>query len=193
MPLPTPRPAPVTMMTLSATVCIAFAESVTHAPSFVSAPSRHATVPAMSGDLDGTGGARSPEPAAASARRPRSRWRGRGGSVLGLDRTSAGLAETAALVAADGRCRSSTAAGDVGDEDAVAEAVARAVGAFGRLDGVVTCAGIFAGDDLQPLENVELDTFLQRAPREPRGHVPRGQARAAAPRARRRRAERAAS
>ncbi len=33
------------------------------------------------------------------------------------------------------------AVGDVGDEDAVAEAVARAVGAFGRLDGVVTCAG----------------------------------------------------
>jgi NAD(P)-dependent dehydrogenase (short-subunit alcohol dehydrogenase family) len=52
------------------------------------------------------------------------------------------------------------AVGDVGDEDAVAEAVARAVGAFGRLDGVVTSAGIFAGDDLQPLEDVTLDTFL---------------------------------
>ena len=84
----------------------------------------------------------------------------RGGSVLGLDRSAAGLAETAGLVAPTGGAVE-TAAGDVGDEDAVAEAVARAVGAFGRLDGVVTCAGIFAGDDLQPIQNVELDTFLQ--------------------------------
>jgi NAD(P)-dependent dehydrogenase (short-subunit alcohol dehydrogenase family) len=52
------------------------------------------------------------------------------------------------------------AIGDVGDEDAVAEAVARAVGAFGRLDGVVTSAGVFIGDDLQPIENITLDTFL---------------------------------
>jgi NAD(P)-dependent dehydrogenase (short-subunit alcohol dehydrogenase family) len=42
----------------------------------------------------------------------------------------------------------------------VAEAIARAVGAFGRLDGVVTCAGIFDGPDLQPIEDVPLDTFL---------------------------------
>ena len=84
---------------------------------------------------------------------------GRGGSVLGLDRSDAGLAETHALVPAAGGAME-IAVGDVGDEDAVAEAVARAVGAFGRLDGVVTCAGIFAGDDLQPLENVTLDTFL---------------------------------
>jgi NAD(P)-dependent dehydrogenase (short-subunit alcohol dehydrogenase family) len=84
----------------------------------------------------------------------------RGGSVLGLDRSAAGLAETAALVAASGGAIE-TAAGDVGDEDAVAEAVARAIGAFGRLDGVVTCAGIFAGEDLQPIQDVELDTFLQ--------------------------------
>src|SRR5262249_30574987 len=32
--------------------------------------------------------------------------------------------------------------------------------AFGRLDGVVTCAGIFDGPDLQPIEDVPLDTFL---------------------------------
>lgn len=84
---------------------------------------------------------------------------GRGGSVLALDLVADGLAETSRLVqAAAGSIE--TAAGDVGDEDTVAEAVARGVGAFGRLDGVVTCAGIFAGDDLQPLENVTLDTFL---------------------------------
>jgi NAD(P)-dependent dehydrogenase (short-subunit alcohol dehydrogenase family) len=84
---------------------------------------------------------------------------GRGGNVLALDRDADGLVETAALVhAASGAIE--MASGDVGDEDTVAEAVARAVGAFGRLDGVVTCAGIFDGDDLQPLENVTLDTFL---------------------------------
>ena len=42
----------------------------------------------------------------------------------------------------------------------MAEAVARAVGAFGRLDGVVTSAGIFDGPDLQPIEDVPLETFL---------------------------------
>jgi NAD(P)-dependent dehydrogenase (short-subunit alcohol dehydrogenase family) len=84
---------------------------------------------------------------------------GRGGSVLALDRDADGLAETTRLVhTAEGSIE--TTVGDVGDEDTVAEAVARAIGAFGRLDGVVTCAGIFAGDDLQPLENVTLDTFL---------------------------------
>jgi NAD(P)-dependent dehydrogenase (short-subunit alcohol dehydrogenase family) len=84
---------------------------------------------------------------------------GRGGKVLALDRDADGLVETAALVqAASGEIE--IASGDVGDEDTVAEAVARAVGAFGRLDGVVTCAGVFIGDDLQPLQNVSLDTFL---------------------------------
>lgn len=84
---------------------------------------------------------------------------GRGGSVLGLDRDADRLAETAHLVQAAGGAIE-TAAGDVGDEDTVAEAIARAVGAFGRLDGVVTCAGIFDGPDLQPIEDVPLDTFL---------------------------------
>lgn len=84
---------------------------------------------------------------------------GRGGSVLGLDRDPDGLVETADLVHAAGGSIE-IVAGDVGDEDTVAEAVGRAVGAFSRLDGVVTCAGIFAGDDLQPIENISLDTFL---------------------------------
>jgi NAD(P)-dependent dehydrogenase (short-subunit alcohol dehydrogenase family) len=83
----------------------------------------------------------------------------RRGSVLAVDRSEVGLAETNGLVRSAGGAIESVAA-DVGDEDAVAEAVARAVGAFGRLDGVVTSAGIFAGDDLQPLEHVTLDTFL---------------------------------
>jgi len=84
---------------------------------------------------------------------------GRGGSVLALDRDPDGLAETSRLVQGAGGAIE-TAAGDVGDEDTVAEAVARAVGAFGRLDGVVTSAGIFDGPDLQPIEDVPLETFL---------------------------------
>jgi NAD(P)-dependent dehydrogenase (short-subunit alcohol dehydrogenase family) len=84
---------------------------------------------------------------------------GRGGMVLGLDRSEDGLEQTATLVApTPGAMERVT--GDVGEEDVVAGAVALAVGAFGRLDGVVTCAGIFAGEDLQPLQDVELDTFL---------------------------------
>ena len=84
---------------------------------------------------------------------------GRGGSVLGLDRSTDGLAETAALVQAAGG-RFEGVAGDVGDEDAVAAAVAHAVGTFHCLDGVVTCAGIFDGPDLQPIEDVPFETFM---------------------------------
>jgi NAD(P)-dependent dehydrogenase (short-subunit alcohol dehydrogenase family) len=115
----------------------------------------------MSGDLDGrvvlvTGAASGIGQATALE------VAGRGGSVLALDRDADGLAATCELVqGAAGASAIEVAIGDVGDEDTVAEAVARAVGAFGRLDGVVTSAGIFAGEDLQPLENISLDTFLQ--------------------------------
>ncbi len=82
-----------------------------------------------------------------------------GGSVLALDRAAEGLAATSDRVRAAGAAIE-VALGDVGDESAVSAAVAHAVGAFGRLDGVVTCAGIFAPDDLQPLEDVTFDTFM---------------------------------
>jgi NAD(P)-dependent dehydrogenase (short-subunit alcohol dehydrogenase family) len=49
---------------------------------------------------------------------------------------------------------------DVGNEAEVEAAVAATVDAFGGLDGVVTCAGIFHGGDLRPLGEVELDDFL---------------------------------
>ena len=84
----------------------------------------------------------------------------RGGSVLALDRDAAGLGKTSDRVR-DAGGTLEVALGDVGDDGSVAAAVAQAVVAFGRLDGVVTCAGIFAGDDLQPLEDVSLDTFMQ--------------------------------
>jgi NAD(P)-dependent dehydrogenase (short-subunit alcohol dehydrogenase family) len=83
----------------------------------------------------------------------------RGGSVLGLDRSMDGLAETSALVQAAGG-RIEAIEGDVGDEDTVAAAVAHAVGSFHCLDGVVTCAGIFDGPDLQSIENVPFETFM---------------------------------
>jgi NAD(P)-dependent dehydrogenase (short-subunit alcohol dehydrogenase family) len=82
-----------------------------------------------------------------------------GGSVLALDRAADGLAVTSDRVRAAGGAVE-VALGDVGDDEAVSAAVERAVGAYGRLDGVVTCAGIFAPDDLQPLEDVTFDTFM---------------------------------
>lgn len=83
----------------------------------------------------------------------------RGGLVVALDRSSDGAQETATLVEdAGGTALAVTA--DVSDEAAVATAVARGLDVFGRLDGVVTSAGIFHGPDLQPLADVELDTFM---------------------------------
>ena len=82
----------------------------------------------------------------------------RGGSAAVLDRNFDGVEETAALVhAAGGRALALPV--DVADELAVHEAVTRTVAEFGRLDGVVTAAGIFDGPDLQPLADVTLETF----------------------------------
>ena len=82
----------------------------------------------------------------------------RGGAAAVLDRDRAGLDDTVAAVEAAGGTAIALA-GDVSDEDAVLGAVATTVGELGRLDGVVTAAGIFAGPDLQPLAEVTLETF----------------------------------
>jgi NAD(P)-dependent dehydrogenase (short-subunit alcohol dehydrogenase family) len=82
----------------------------------------------------------------------------RGGAVAVLDRDSTGIDETVALVIAAGGRAIATPA-DVADETAVREAVAGALTGLGRLDGVVTAAGIFDGPDLQPLAEVTLETF----------------------------------
>ncbi len=82
----------------------------------------------------------------------------RGGIPAILDRDAAGVAETAARVSAAGG-RSLELPGDVADEATMRDAVARTTGEFGRLDGVVTAAGIFDGPDLQPLADVTLETF----------------------------------
>ena len=83
----------------------------------------------------------------------------RGGGVVAVDRSADGLAETVALVTQAGG-RVLAAPTDVSDEPAVANAVALAVETFGRLDGVVTSAGIFDGPDLQPVADVSLETFV---------------------------------
>ncbi len=82
----------------------------------------------------------------------------RGGVPVVLDRDGDGVDETLTLVTDTG-ARAVGAVGDVSDEPAVAAAVARAVDGYGRLDGVVTAAGIFHGPDLQPLAEVTLETF----------------------------------
>jgi len=82
----------------------------------------------------------------------------RGGIPAVIDRNADGLDATVARVRADGGEALAMTA-DVSSEADVRSAVERAVGAHGRLDGVVTAAGIFDGPDLQPLADVSLETF----------------------------------
>jgi len=82
----------------------------------------------------------------------------RGGAVAVLDRDAAGVEETVGSVTAAGG-RALPLPVDVADDDAMRLALERAVGELGRLDGVVTAAGIFDGPDLQPLADVTLETF----------------------------------
>ena len=84
----------------------------------------------------------------------------RGGAAAVLDRDAAGIAGTVAAVEAGGG-KAIALPGDVSDEGAVREAVETTVRDLGRLDGLVTAAGIFAGPDLQPLADVTLETFNQ--------------------------------
>ena len=82
----------------------------------------------------------------------------RGGAVTVVDRDAAGVDETVAQVVAAGG-NALAGAADVADEHAVRDVVDRTMTELGRLDGVVTAAGIFDGPDLQPLADVSLDTF----------------------------------
>jgi NAD(P)-dependent dehydrogenase (short-subunit alcohol dehydrogenase family) len=82
-----------------------------------------------------------------------------GASVTVVDLASDAAEDAAGEVTASGG-HAIAAPADVGSEDEIAAAVASAVDAFGGLDGVVTCAGIFHGGDLKPLADVELDDFL---------------------------------
>jgi len=85
-----------------------------------------------------------------------------GGAVAALDRASDGVTATVGDIASAGG-KAIALVADVGDDDAVAAAVAGAtdaLGALGALTGVVTCAGIFHGGDLKPLADVTLADFL---------------------------------
>lgn len=82
----------------------------------------------------------------------------RGGAVAVVDRNAEGVDATVAAVAG----RGGSALGlptDVADEAGMREAIDRTVAELGRLDGVVTAAGIFDGPDLQPIADVSLETF----------------------------------
>ena len=82
-----------------------------------------------------------------------------GAAVAVVDRAAENAEETAAIVAAAGG-RAVAYPCDVGDEDAVADTLARAGSELGRVTGVVTAAGIFHGPDLQPAHHVTVDDFM---------------------------------
>jgi NAD(P)-dependent dehydrogenase (short-subunit alcohol dehydrogenase family) len=82
----------------------------------------------------------------------------RGGAVAVLDRNAGGVDETVAIVTTAGGHALALPC-DVSDDDAVRFALRRTIDELGRLDGVVTAAGIFDGPDLRPLADVTLETF----------------------------------
>jgi NAD(P)-dependent dehydrogenase (short-subunit alcohol dehydrogenase family) len=81
----------------------------------------------------------------------------RGGTVACVDRSGEQAATVARSIEAGGG-RAIAIECDVARDDEVAEAVVQAA-ALGRVNGVVTCAGVFLGPDLQPLHDVTIDTF----------------------------------
>jgi NAD(P)-dependent dehydrogenase (short-subunit alcohol dehydrogenase family) len=84
-----------------------------------------------------------------------------GASVAIVDRDAAGAEETQRLIEADGVGRGLPIPTDVGHEAEVAAAVTATIDAFGRLDHVVTAAGVFIGEDFAPFAAVPLDTFMR--------------------------------
>src|SRR5262249_56776888 len=82
-----------------------------------------------------------------------------GASVTVVDR-AADAARDVAREITDAGGTALAAPADVGNEDEVKTAVAAAVDAFGGLDGVMTSAGVFHGDDLRPLGDVQPHDFL---------------------------------
>lgn len=82
-----------------------------------------------------------------------------GRPVAILERDDTNARESATLVAdAGGRAVAYTC--DVSDDAAVASAVDQAGKELGRVDGIVTAAGIFHGPDLQLAHEVPLDDFM---------------------------------
>ena len=82
----------------------------------------------------------------------------RGGAAAVLDRDAAGVTATVTAVRDAGGTAIDLPV-DIVNEAAVADAITTTVNELGRLDGVVTAAGIFSPPDLQPLGDVTLETF----------------------------------
>ncbi len=82
----------------------------------------------------------------------------RGGAAAILDRDVEGTTATAAAVRAAGGTAIELHV-DVADDAAMHDAITTTVRTLGRLDGLVTAAGIFSPPDLQPLADVTLETF----------------------------------
>jgi 3-oxoacyl-[acyl-carrier protein] reductase len=82
---------------------------------------------------------------------------GRGVAVACLDRNESGSAAVARHIAEDGG-RGSAIACDVTDAASVTAAVAKAMADFGRIDGVVNCAGVTGRTNLRAHE-VDLEDF----------------------------------
>ena len=78
-----------------------------------------------------------------------------GASVVAVDLDEAGAARTAALVAADGGSAIGVGA-DVAEEAGVASYVAATLGAFGRIDVLVNCAGI---ELLNPIVDTSIEAW----------------------------------
>jgi NAD(P)-dependent dehydrogenase (short-subunit alcohol dehydrogenase family) len=83
-----------------------------------------------------------------------------GASVAVVDRALDGARETVALIEGKGG-RAEAYETDVSDEAAVAAAIDKTAADLGAPGGLVTCAGIFDGNDLRPLVDVSGDTFLR--------------------------------
>ncbi len=84
---------------------------------------------------------------------------GSGANVAMLDLDGTRLEEAAAAIGTGSADHPLAAVADVSDQDSVDAAVASALTHFGRIDGVVTCAGIFEPEDMADIEQVELSTF----------------------------------
>ncbi|MGH9024565.1 MAG: SDR family NAD(P)-dependent oxidoreductase [Acidimicrobiia bacterium] len=82
-----------------------------------------------------------------------------GASVAVFDRAFEDALETVTLIDKDGG-RAQAYEVDVSNEDAVASAIEHVVSDLGPPGSLVTCAGIFDGNDLRPLIDVPGETFL---------------------------------
>lgn len=90
-----------------------------------------------------------------------SRFAAEGAHVILIDRNAEALKDAAASVAGNGPVQSLTLVCDVGNEQAVEQAVTQAVARFGRLDVVVNNAGVMMFKPIQELTGADWLKVLQ--------------------------------